>query len=213
MFAQRVELRPPGRHSMGSSMRNELKQCSLVRYGRVAQAFHWVTVILVVAAYVYGPGGSEQRVYAPVRDFDRQLHETLGMCVFALVVMRVLWRMIDVHPEPPQVPRWMGVAAKATHYALYTLLVALPLTAISGAWLEGHPLTLLAGIEIAPFSPLYHDAGATIATVHTWLGDVILWVAGLHALAAFYHHIVLKDGVLASMLPRWFPLRRRRPNQ
>jgi cytochrome b561 len=183
-------------------MRNELKQRSVVRYGRVAQAFHWVTAILVVAAYIYGPGGSEQRVYSPVRDFERQLHETLGMCVFALVVMRVLWRTIDVHPEPPQVPRWMGVAAKAAHYALYLLLVSLPLTAISGAWLEGHPLTLLAGVEIAPFSALYHDAGATIATVHTWLGDAILWVAGLHALAALYHHIVLKDGVLASMLPR-----------
>jgi cytochrome b561 len=198
---------------MGSSMRNELKQRSAVRYGRVAQAFHWVTAILVVAAYIYGPGGSEQRVYSPVRDFDRQLHETLGMCVFALVVMRVLWRTIDVHPELPQVPRWMGVAAKAAHYALYVLLFSLPLTAISGAWLEGHPVTLLASVEIAPLSALHHDAGATIAKVHTWLGDAILWVAGLHALAALFHHIVLKDGVLASMLPRWFPLWDRRPNR
>ncbi|HWZ92277.1 MAG TPA: cytochrome b [Polyangiaceae bacterium] len=194
-------------------MRNELKQRSAVRYGRVAQAFHWVTAILVVAAYIYGPGGSEQRVYSPVRDFDRQLHETLGMCVFALVVMRVLWRTIDVHPELPQVPRWMGVAAKAAHYALYVLLFSLPLTAISGAWLEGHPVTLLASVEIAPLSALHHDAGATIAKVHTWLGDAILWVAGLHALAALFHHIVLKDGVLASMLPRWFPLWDRRPNR
>ena len=198
---------------MGSSMRNELKQRSAVRYGRVAQAFHWVTAILVVAAYIYGPGGSEQRVYSPVRDFDRQLHETLGMCVFALVVMRVLWRTIDVHPELPQVPRWMGVAAKAAHYALYVLLFSLPLTAISGAWLEGHPVTLLASVEIAPLSALHHDAGATIAKVHTWLGDAILWVAGLHTLAALFHHIVLKDGVLASMLPRWFPLWDRRPNR
>ena len=201
------------RHVMRSSMGNELKQRCAVRYGRVAQAFHWVTAILVVAAYTYGPGGSEQRVYSPVRDFQRQLHETLGMCVFALAMMRVLWRMIDVHPEPPEVPRWMGVAAKAAHSALYLLLFSLPLTAISGAWLEGHPLTLLAGVEIPPFLALSHDAGATIATVHTWLGDAILWVAGLHALAALYHHIVLKDGVLASMLPRWFPLWRKRQNR
>jgi cytochrome b561 len=50
--------------------------------------------------------------------------------------------------------------------------------------------------------------GATIARIHTWLGDAILWLAGLHALAGLYHHVVLKDGVLASMLPRWLPLRR-----
>jgi cytochrome b561 len=218
MMGRRLDRIPNGavmeqRHTMGSSMRNELKQRSIVRYGRVAQAFHWVTAILVVAAYLYGPGGSEQRVYSAARDFDRQLHETLGMCVFAIVVMRVLWRTVDLHPDLPQVPRWMRFAAKAVHYALYLLLFSLPVTAITGAWLEGHPLTLLAGVEIPPLLPLSHDLGATIATVHPWLGDTILWIVGLHALAALYHHIVLKDGVLASMLPRGFPFGGRGSNR
>jgi len=186
-----------------------MERRSAARYGPVAQAFHWVTAILVVVAFIYGPGGSEERVYSSARDFDRQLHETLGMCVFALVLMRLLWRMVDTRPDPPQVPRWMGIATKAMHWALYLLLFALPLTAIAGAWLEGHSVTLFGGVEIPPLVGLSHDAGAGIATLHTWLGDTILWLAGIHALAAFYHHIVLKDGVLASMLPRWFPLRQR----
>jgi cytochrome b561 len=186
---------------------NELEHRSLARYGVIAQVFHWTTAILVLVSFIYGPGGTEQRVYSPARDFDRQLHETLGLCVFALVVMRVLWRTIDTQPDPPQDPRWMKVAAKAVQWALYLLLFALPLTAIAGAWLEGHPLTLLAGVKIPPLLGLSHDAGAKIATIHAWLGDAILWLAGFHALAALYHHLVLKDGVLASMLPRWFPLR------
>jgi cytochrome b561 len=190
-------------------MPNHLKQGSATRYGGIAQAFHWITAILVVTAFIYGPGGSEQRVYSTARDFDRRLHETLGLCVFALTMLRVLWRTVDVRPDPPLVPLWMGIAAKATHYALYVLLFALPLTAITGAWLEGHPLTLLGGFEIPPVLRLSHDVGATIATVHTWLGDAILWIAGLHALAAIYHHTILKDGVLASMLPRRVPLGRR----
>jgi cytochrome b561 len=188
-----------------------MEQRSLARYRPVAQAFHWVTAILVLVAFIYGPGGSEERVYSPARDFDRQLHETLGMCVFALVVMRVLWRMVDTQPDPPQVPRWMGIAAKAVQWALYLLLFALPLTAITGAWLEGHPLTLLAGVEIPPLLGPSHDLGARIATLHTWLGDTILWLAGFHALAALYHHFVLKDGVLASMLPRRLALRPAKP--
>jgi cytochrome b561 len=171
------------------------------RYGAVAQAFHWLTAILVLAAYIYGPGGSEERVYSAARDFDRQLHETLGMSVFALVVMRVLWRMFDTHPNPPQVARWMGIAAKAVQWGLYALLFALPLTAITGAWLEGHPLTLLGGVKVEPLLALSHDLGAKIATLHTWLGNAILWLAGFHALASLYHHFVLKDHVLTSMLP------------
>jgi cytochrome b561 len=97
----------------------------------------------------------------------------------------------------------MHLAARVMQAALYLLLFALPVTAASGAWLEGHPLTLLAGLTIASPLATSHDAGATIAVIHTWLGDAILWVAAIHALAAIYHHVVTRDGVLLSMLPRW----------
>lgn len=180
---------------------------SPTRYGAVAQAFHWLTAIVVLVAFIFGPGGSEQRVYSHARDFDRQLHETLGLCVLALVVLRLLWRMMAKRPDPPDVARWMDVSAKVVQGVLYLLLFALPLTAITGAWLEGHPLTLLSGIEIAPLFGPAHGVGETIAEIHTWLGDAIMWVAGLHALAALFHHFFLRDGVLVSMLPRWIPLR------
>ena len=177
------------------------------RYGAVAQALHWATVIFVLIAFIYGPGGSEERIYAAARDFDRQLHETLGLCVLALVVVRVIWRGFDTRPAPPPMARWMRVAATAVQFSLYLLLFALPFTAISGAWLEGHPLTLLGGVKIAPLLATSHATGVTIARIHTWLGDAVMWLAGLHALAGIYHHVMLKDNVLVSMLPRAIKLR------
>jgi cytochrome b561 len=179
------------------------------RYGAIAQVFHWLTAVLVLAAFTLGPGGSEERVYAAARDADRQLHESLGLCVFVLVLLRLAWRMIDERPDPPRVPRWMGLAAKALQGALYALLLVVPLTAVTGAWLEGHPLTLVAGLRVAPLLPGAHGLGEAIAEIHGWLGDTLLWLAGLHAVAALYHHVLLKDGVLVSMLPRW--LARPRP--
>jgi cytochrome b561 len=174
---------------------------TITHHSARAQVLHWLTAVLVLVAFIYGPGGSEQRVYAPERDFDRQLHETLGICVLALAVLRLLWLFVDKRPDPPAVPRWMGLAAKFVQAALYVLLFAVPLTAISGAWLEGHALTLLGGVVIpAPIGKL-HSLGASIAEVHTWLGDAILWLAGAHAAAGLFHHHVLKDGVLLSMLP------------
>ena len=178
-----------------------MSSASRTRYGGLAQAFHWITAIVVLVAFIYGPGGSEQRVYSAARDFDRQLHETLGLCVFALVALRLAWRAMDARPDPPAIARWMGIASKLVQGLLYALLFALPLTAISGAWLEGHPLTLLGGVQVPALVAKSHDLGATIARVHTWLGDTIMWLAGLHAAAALYHHFVLKDGVLVSMLP------------
>ena len=173
------------------------------RYGRAAQSIHWATAILVLVAFLVGPGGPESHVYDASRDADRHLHETLGSLVFALAVIRVLWRTVDRRPHPIAVTRWMGLAAKAVQLALYLLLFAVPLTAITGAWLEGHPLAYLGGLQIAsPIAPS-HDVGVQLAELHGWLGDAILWLAGLHAVAALYHQFVLKDGVLRSMLPRW----------
>ena len=182
-----------------------------VRYSTLGLTLHWVTAVFVLVAFIYGPGGSETRVYAASRDFDRQLHETLGLVVFLLAVLRVIWRLAATTPEPPPAARWMTVAARGLQLSMYLLLFALPLTAAAGAWLEGHPLTLLAGIQIGPLLTESHEVGAAIAEVHTWLGDAILWLAGVHALAALYHHFVLRDRVLASMLPRW--LLRRGPGE
>ena len=170
------------------------------RYSTLAQALHWATAILVLVAFIYGPGGSEQRVYSAAREFDRRLHETLGLTVLALTALRLAWRAFAHRPDPPAVPRWMGTGAKVVQVLLYVLLFVVPLTAISGAWLEGHPLTWLGG-DIAPLVAESHAIGARLAELHGWLGDTILWLAGLHALAALFHHFFLRDGVLLSMLP------------
>jgi cytochrome b561 len=96
----------------------------------------------------------------------------------------------------------MEVSGKVVHLTLYVLLFAVPLTAVAGAWLEGHPLTLLGAVTVAPPWPESHALGAAVARAHAWLGDTVLWFAGMHALAGLFHHYVLGDGVLDSMLPQ-----------
>ncbi|HEU0229593.1 MAG TPA: cytochrome b/b6 domain-containing protein [Burkholderiaceae bacterium] len=189
----------------GRRIGNTLVKSSATHYDSISQFLHWCTAVLVLVAFIYGPGGPEQRVYSSAHEFNRQLHETLGLCVFALTVIRLLWRAVATRPEAPPGARWMVVMATTVQWALYLLLLALPLTAIAGAWLEGHPLTLLAGAEIRPLFGMSHGVGAAFASAHKWLGDAIMWLAGFHALAALFHHVVLKDDVLASMLPRWLP--------
>lgn len=180
-----------------------MKQDFPARYGAVAQSLHWLTAVLVLAAFIYGLGGSEERVYAASRDFDRQLHETLGLSVLALLVLRIIWRAFDTRPPGPGVSRSMDLAARIIQGALYTLLAAVPLTAIAGAWLQGHPITLLTGVEIAPWFAESHTIGSWTSELHTWLGDAIIWLAGVHAFAGLFHHYVLKDDVLRTMLPGW----------
>ena len=174
---------------------------SHTRYGLVAQTFHWLTVILVVASYVLGEGGPESRIYSAARASDLTLHETFGILIMVVLVLRLLWRIIDRTPEEPPMPRWMLFASRAVHWVLYAMLVAVPLTAIVGAWYEGHPVLFLGYGEIGPFLTESHDFGRTITDLHTSLGSFIVWVAGAHAAAALFHHFILRDRVLTAMLP------------
>lgn len=171
------------------------------RYSATAQLLHWTTVLLVVVAYVASVGGSETHVYSPANDFTRSLHELLGMSVFALTCARLCWRAIFPPPKGPDMPAWMERGARFGHWTIYALLVLVPVTAVLGAWLEGHPLTVLVLGNIQPWLPQSRQLGLALANTHGWLGDVLIWLAGLHAAAALYHHFWRRDTVLLSMLP------------
>lgn len=164
------------------------------RYGGLAQGLHWLTALLVLAAWlVSGTWGRDETSWLMV------LHQSLGMSVFILLVVRVLWRALDRRPRP-EAPTAMLVASRVVQWALYLLLLAVPLTAIVGTQLEGHAL-LAYGQSIGPFVETSRRTGHQILEVHEFLGTTIMWVAGLHALAALFHHYVLRDGVLRAMLP------------
>ena len=123
------------------------------------------------------------------------------MSVFALTMARVCWRTIFPSPKSPEMPAWMDIGARLGQWAIYALLVLVPVTAILGAWLEGHPLTLLAVGNIRPWLPQSRQLGLALADIHGWLGNALMWLAGLHATAALYHHFWRRDTVLLSMLP------------
>lgn len=178
------------------------------RYGNAAQVFHWLTLILVIAAYAASPGGPERRVFSATMDFSRRLHETLGMAVFFLVLLRLLWRAVDRSPELPAPRLRVERLARPMHLLLYVLLLTIPFTAVTGSWLEGHPLTLLWMAPVAPYLAQSHTLGATMLTLHTFLGNAILWAAGLHAAAAVFHHFWLRDDVLVAMLPEILPIKK-----
>lgn len=99
---------------------------------------------------------------------------------------------------------WMRTASKFTHGVLWVLLFLVPATAVFALGSEALPLTLIGNVRFADFSSMAQWPIAKIADwgdVHKFLADALVSVAGLHAAGAIYHSLVLKDGVLASMLP------------
>ena len=96
----------------------------------------------------------------------------------------------------------MSINAKTLQVALYFLLLTVPLTAVFGVWLNGDTLNLIGGTTIiAPFAAM-ENTGELLLDLHPVLADVLMWLAGVHAAAALFHHYILKDAILKSMMSK-----------
>lgn len=130
------------------------------------------------------------------------LHRSAGVLVWSVTIVRFLWRASFARfpPFPENLPRPMEWAAKASEYALYALLVFQPLTGLAHSLLRGRPIDLL-GATIPALLPRLLDLSGQFHELHKWGAWALAVTAGLHGGAALFHHMVLKDDVLESMLP------------
>lgn len=176
-------------------------------YDLLSQAFHWVTAIAVISAFVLGPddfGQIMRKGIDPATRGDIVWHESLGILVFGMTLLRLLWVAFRPPVLQTKMPHWMQVMGTLVHIALWVLLLALPTTALLSLGSESHPLTLLWGVRVDRLNTIANFSLAKITdwgNVHKFLGSVIVWIASFHATAAIFHHVILKDGVLMAMLP------------
>jgi cytochrome b561 len=131
------------------------------------------------------------------------LHKSIGLTILALVALRLLWRRYAGTPLPLDgVPRWQARVATATHWALYALLLAMP---VSG-WLlnstAGFPLQWFGLFNLPPIAGKDEAMHALTRSTHEVLFWTLVATVLLHAGAALYHHLVRHDQTLLRMLPQ-----------
>ena len=134
-----------------------------------------------------------------------QWHKSIGVALFGLAVLRLVWRLL--HPGPELADTVSPVARRAAaivQAGLYALMFALP---VSG-WLlaSASPLgvpTLVFGLVPLP-DPL--PGNALLETCLAWLhfagALALIGLVTIHAAAALKHHFIDRDDVLRAMLPR-----------
>jgi cytochrome b561 len=170
------------------------------RYSRGAIAFHWVIAALVLFNLWLGLFHDS----LPREWKVMPLHKSVGITVLALTLGRIAWRLTHRPPHLPQaMPDWEKLVAKVTHFVLYALLLILPLT---GWLLSSNPERprpiewfFLFKLPVLPATPGL--AGAAHEG-HEILGWAMAVLVALHIAAALRHHFLLRDRVLARMLPR-----------
>ena len=169
-------------------------------YDNVAVSLHWLTALLVVVQFALAE--TWDWFAKPTRESLQSLHVSLGMLLAAVIVARLVWRLMPGHQMASLEAGWVKVASRAIHYLLYGLLVIQAGLGFGFRWAQGHPLSFFGIFAIpGPFGALDKATRHTLHNLHEKVGWAIVIVAALHAMAALYHHYVLKDRVLKRMLP------------
>lgn len=168
-------------------------------YDGVAIALHWLTALLVVCQFAL----AELWGFFPrgARHLMITTHMSLGIILTAVIIARIVWRLIPGHQVAPSEIGWIRVASKGIHYVLYVLLALEVVLGFLFRWSGGEAMGFF-GLQIpAPFPEWSRADHRLVANLHDRIAWAIIIIALGHALAALYHHYVLGDRVLRRMLP------------
>jgi cytochrome b561 len=168
-------------------------------YDPVAITLHWLTALLVILQFTLGQTwGWFPR---PTRHLMIVTHMSFGIILTVVILARVLWRFALGHHLRSLEIGWVRVASITVHYVLYALLAIEAVLGFLSRW-EGDEAMSFFGLQIPPpFSAAGEDVAHQLQDIHNWVGWAIIILAAGHALAALYHHYILKDRVLGRMLP------------
>ena len=190
-------------------------------YTKMAKFLHWLIAIGIFAMFALGWYMTDLPKEAPKqmaydlfdwgiytwqaseeitpRSFYFNLHKSIGVTIFALILFRILWR---VSHKPPALlatyKAWERKLAAGAHHTLYLLMVALPLSGIvmavaSKYGIKWFGLAFIGGLDNKPLREAFKE-------VHEIVGIVILAVVAVHILGALKHKFIDKDDTLKRMM-------------
>jgi len=117
-------------------------------------------------------------------------------------VVRLVWRRNFAYlpPFPESMSKLQQTIAKANEYGLYVLLFVQPVTGLGRVLFRGHPFELFVW-EVPVLLAPNPEVRNFFIGAHEFGAKALLALIGLHAGAALFHRLVLRDGVLHRMLP------------
>ena len=162
------------------------------QYGSVAIAIHWTSAIAVVLTFVAGLVLANAEP-APVPLLVA--HIVLGLSVFALTLLRIVWWLAadDRPPLPANQPRLQQMAAKTVHALLYVILILMATSGIATIVSSGAIGAITSGAPLPDFSALIPRVA------HGIMSKLLLVLLAGHVGAALYHQFVRRDRLLARM--------------
>jgi cytochrome b561 len=162
---------------------------------------HWLTVGLITLVFVLAFSIDLATSTASHTAF-LQLHRSFGVTVWAVTLVRLVWRQFARFPNwPTDMPQPMRLAAQGSEYALYALLLAQPILGLLQTNARGDRVDLFFLGQLPSLIGQHRALARLLLAVHETVGFMLLGLIALHISAALFHHFWRRDDTLTAMLP------------
>lgn len=169
-----------------------------IRYTRTAVVLHWLVAAIVFGQFAFGWLMQQIPKSPPGMRADAfNVHKSIGLCLLALMLVRLGWRIAHPAPPLPAMPRWQARAAKVNHAALYAALIVMPLAGYLGSVWSGYPVKWF-GITLPAWGGSVPWLKSLMSAVHLTTSFVLATLVAVHVGAALWH-AARRDGVVARM--------------
>ncbi|GLQ46331.1 cytochrome b [Dyella lipolytica] len=172
---------------------------SSTRFVLAARVLHWLMAAMILSMLFIGVG-----MVASVSERHEWLigiHKPLGIAILVLAVVRLIVRLRNPPPPlPVDLPPVQKLAALASHWLLYALMLVIPLVGWAMLSAGGYPVMLSSSLRLPPIFPVSPVAFAVLRHAHAWLAMLLFLTFLAHLGAALYHGLIRRDGVLPSMV-------------
>ena len=170
----------------------------LRRFTVLQRLLHWFMAICILAMLFIGVGmvSSVMPKYLTLVS----IHKPLGIAILVLALVRLAVRLIYGAPSlPVDLPAPMKLAAHLSHYALYALMIGMPLIGWGMLSAAAYPVVLFGGVQLPAILPQSDSLHALLWNAHFYLAFAFFAVILLHIAAALFHALVRRDGVFEAM--------------
>ncbi|OEZ62229.1 cytochrome b [Duganella sp. HH105] len=172
------------------------------RYTKTAMLLHWLTALLIIAAFFLGLTMVDIHGITPTKLKYYSWHKWLGVTVLGVAAIRLLWRSANRPPQPlASIPAWQHKVADGMHYLLYFFIFAVPVSGYLYSYAAGVPVVYLGLFQLPALIEPNAELKPILKTVHYVLTMTMAAAVVAHALAALKHHFIDRDVTLKRMLP------------
>jgi cytochrome b561 len=161
---------------------------------------HWLMALCILAMLFIGVGmvSTVEPKYLTLVS----IHKPLGTLILVLALIRLVVRLrYHAPPLPADLPEPLKLAAHASHYALYALMIAMPLIGWGMLSAAAYPVKLWNGVYLPSILPLSDRLHTVLWNAHYYLAFLFYVVILMHVAAALFHAFIRRDGVFEAMGP------------